>query len=139
MSSRLRIILSVVLAVYWCLMFWGTHKPADNTPAVSNDKLLHFLAYAGLAFLISLSLFWWRNPRKWVWIALVVVTYGAIDELTQPSFGRSAEFADWVADAFGCAAGLIVYHVAQKTVRRRDPIDQASPGNQSESTERKAD
>jgi VanZ family protein len=35
-----------------------------------------------------------------------LVLYAAIDELTQPAFGRDSELYDWLADSGGAALGL---------------------------------
>jgi VanZ family protein len=80
----------------------------------TTDKLLHFSAYAGLAFLVALN--WWlRRPFGWrqglVAVALVAV-YGMVDELTQIPVGRDCELFDWVADLAGSASGVAFFLAA---------------------------
>jgi VanZ family protein len=49
-----------------------------------------------------------------VYLTIILATFGAIDELTQPIFSRQAELLDWVADCVGvlfgvCSAYLVVH------------------------------
>ena len=92
--------------------FVTTHLPpsAASIPRVS-DKPLHFLGFIIIGGLLA-----WRNSaasdRK-AWSKLppacaALALYAAIDELTQPPFGRDCEFYDWLADCGGGAAGLIL-------------------------------
>jgi VanZ family protein len=113
MSRRLPKYLLAALLLYWAAMFVATHIPRDALPdpPLSSDKLLHFAAYAALAWLAALAL---RAARLWNWktVAAIVVVgaaYAAIDEWLQPYFHRSAEAADWLADMAGIAFGLIVF------------------------------
>lgn len=103
---------TLILAGCLAAAFVTTHLPASTETAPPiDDKLLHFLGFMLLGGLVS-----WRNKRglhglAWssippAYIALVV--YAAIDELTQPPFGRDCEFYDWLADCGGGAAGLIL-------------------------------
>jgi VanZ family protein len=106
----------LVLAIYWGVLFVGTHIPAPIHQGVQlGDKMLHFLAFAGLGFLLAWAAMGRRATLAGamaVW--LVVMTYGMLDELTQtlvPS--RTMEVNDWLADAAGGLAGLISYFVTQ--------------------------
>lgn len=103
-----------LLAAYWVAMLVGTHMPPRFKAAHEElaDKVLHFLGFAGLAWLIAMA---WqtstgilnRRHLRWIWIA--VMLYGALDELTQPPFDRDASEWDLLADALGSAAGLYVF------------------------------
>ena len=64
---------TVVLAVYWLTLVTATHWPLRflprDKPLLASDKLLHFSAYAGLAFLLSMVVVSavlpsWSFPRK---------------------------------------------------------------------------
>jgi VanZ family protein len=73
----------------------------------SADKMIHFAVYGLLAILIC------RIGRGWhaaILGALLAAAYGATDEWHQ-SFvpGRSAEFADWLADALGAVVAAWIY------------------------------
>ncbi len=105
----------VALLVYLTALVTGTHLPHPEVliPIQSNDKLLHFGAYFGLAFLMATRLQTLR-PVTWratlaIW-SLAALT-GVVDELTQllPGINRHCEFADWLADIAGAACGLLVW------------------------------
>ena len=113
-SSSTRIV-SAALVVYWIALGIGTHLPGGfvGTPLVS-DKVLHFLAYAGLSFLIAmlLPLLGIRDSRVYLAALLVAVGYGAIDELGQiPIPGRNADVVDWLADVAGAVTGVMCYRL----------------------------
>ena len=98
----------LALAAYWVALFIGTHLP--HTPqalAVTNDHLLHWLAYTGLAVLLCINLA--RDARlsarQAVAIVLVLAIYGALDEWSQIPVGRSCELADWLGDVAGAITG----------------------------------
>ena len=92
------------LATYWLAMAVGTHlPPGPDGPVSINDKLLHFGGYFGLAVLLSVT--FRRLPAAAV--VAIAVGYGAIDELTQPPFGRTADVWDWVADFVGASLGAL--------------------------------
>ncbi len=124
----------VVLAVYWTLAFVVTHVPpflpddgAAEDRLVGVDKIVHFLGYAGLAFLLMNALVpanhaaaeaagsgdhRTRGFRRGVGVTvLCCAIYGALDELTQPPFGRTADPMDYVADLLGLAAGLLLFRL----------------------------
>jgi len=101
------------LAVYWLVLFIGTHLPTQQVSgvAMANDKVLHATAYAVLTTLVCIA---WRRVggslglRGRLVIAAVVLTYGAIDEFSQPYFGRSCDLLDWIADGVGVTLALVV-------------------------------
>jgi VanZ family protein len=81
-------------------------------PAAVSDKSLHGFAYLGLAVLVFRGLAG-RLPARVTWSAAsatlaIAIGYAMTDELHQMFVpGRSAEFADLVADAMGASLGLI--------------------------------
>ena len=102
-----------MLAVYWLGLVTGTHLPRlPQGVGGYDDKTAHYLAYAGLAFLLSWS---WsvRRPYfpKGLLFALgVAVLFGAVDELTQiPVPGRFGEPLDWLADSLGALSGICLF------------------------------
>ena len=121
--SKLRRAFVAALAVYWLALFIGTHAPSPSLePAVPNqDKVLHVVAYAGLAFLLSgVNIGRGRHSTRWTTEVFVIVAfYGMLDELTQ-SFvpGRFAEVLDWVADAVGALLGIGLFAVFSSMVHR---------------------
>lgn len=86
--------LTLTVAMLWPL---NQQPPAPK----GSDKLIHFIAFAALAFPLA------RTGR----IGLLPVfigasVFGAIIELIQPSFNRSADIYDWVADTVGVVLGI---------------------------------
>ena len=74
--------------------------PARALPG-GSDKLIHFVAYLGLACLLGLL----RGPQKWLSSFAVLAVCAVIDELLQIPVGRSCDVADGLADWLGAAAG----------------------------------
>jgi VanZ family protein len=101
----LRTGLWAMTAVYWLALVVLTHTPRPPSAGIHiSDKLAHLAAYALLAGMLYACLWSGRTPRRTAWLTLVVVlVYGAVDELTQPLAGRSCELFDWLANAAGAA------------------------------------
>jgi VanZ family protein len=120
----LRWSLQILLAVYWLFAVVMTHvpKPPPMGPEVS-DKLIHFLAYGLLGGLLFLTMWAVRPGMRYMPVIVlgILVVYGAVDELTQPLFGRAAAFDDWVADCAGAAVAVVVLGVVRQAVNRRTP------------------
>ena len=103
-----------LFAIYWLGLIIATHMPIRRVapPYGNADKLVHFLLYAGLAWLLAMA---WEastgrlNRRHLVFAWLAIATFGVVDELTQPIFGRDLSFWDWVADGVGAAVGLYLF------------------------------
>lgn len=95
MARLLTLILAVAIAALTLL----PHPPGP--PGVPGmDKLVHLLAFAALAAPLA-----WRYPRHWAVVALAALAYGGMIEIVQPHLGRSAEWADGLADALGAFGG----------------------------------
>lgn len=116
-----------VLGVYWLAIFALTHwpdVPIDYEPTfIPLDKAAHFTLYGGLAGLLSLSEAprWWADrllERKGLWRAArvlgIVLTYGVLDEWTQPWFGRFRDVSDWLADSLGAVTAVGVLQLAER-------------------------
>lgn len=104
-------LVTTLTVVYGVTLLWLTHAPNISPPSLGpfgddSDKVIHFFAYGGLAFLVMLVLKAWK-PQATVMrgaiIALVVVA--AVDELTQPLTLRHADWLDWVANSAGIIVG----------------------------------
>ena len=95
------------LALYTAGLVTGTHLPPEIGPEpLIPDKVIHFGAYLGLAWLLGLTLAS-RGRRVWVAVPLLLV-FGAVDELTQIPVGRTADVWDWLADAAGIMVGTTI-------------------------------
>ena len=96
------------------LMFWFGLTPVDSLPGPDfelADKVWHLVAFGGLAGLLSRTIVYLgRGPLQAAREAsLIAVTLGALLELLQSQTRyRSADFADFVADALGVALAYAV-------------------------------
>ena len=78
--------------------------PGISLSVPFKDKVVHAVLFFAVALPAMLAV-----SRGWHWpIWAFVVGYGGVTELVQPSFGRSAEWADLAADAVGTAFALLV-------------------------------
>ena len=114
---------TVLLSGYWCLLFIATHIPKPPSIHFQHaDKIFHFLAYAGLAFLLAWSLPTNHRHRylNVLLAALIAMSYGVIDECLQIPVGRTADFYDWMADSVGAIAGLTAYGIMRWWILKRD-------------------
>ena len=117
----LRIVSLGTLGVYWIAIFVGNHLPHGvRGLGKVNDKLLHFGAYAGLAFLLAAALTTIRLRRGVFLLPLgVAAIYACVDELSQMAVpGRQADVADWVADVFGAGLGVFAFGVLSLAMAR---------------------
>ena len=120
----------VPLTIYWLVLFTATTIPVERLPSVGfGDKVNHFLAYFVLAVLIYLALIYQRKS-KFLFEKAAIVTiviglfYGAVDELHQMLVpGRYAEIMDWVADALGTFAGVLIVYFLINRLRYRLEFD----------------
>lgn len=111
-------IASLCLSGYWLVLFTGTHLPRITIPKLphgNEDKYLHFIAFAGLSFLLAWAIptrleSRWRNLRL---AGLLAIFYGAMDELTQIPVGRTADWKDFLADVVGALFGLFCYAICR--------------------------
>ena len=106
-----RLSLWAPVGAYMALIFWLSSMSAPPSPGPINDKLLHFLFYAGLAAVTLRATAGGRLTGLTAPAALlawlIATAYGVTDEFHQ-SFvpRRSPEIADLVADALGAAAAV---------------------------------
>ncbi|MHC4109622.1 MAG: VanZ family protein [Planctomycetota bacterium] len=114
-SRRQKLIL-ISLLIYWPTLFALAHIPIPQLvrKAGVSDKSLHFIAYLILVFLLWFVIspdrkVNWRRATA-LWVLLVMVCYGVIDELLQSVVaGRSCDAMDFFADLIGVLTGLILF------------------------------
>ena len=91
------LIMTTVLTV---AMLWPINQPPPAPDG--SDKVVHLIAFAALAFPLA------RTGRfGLIPIFIAISAYGGIIEVLQPSFGRSADVKDWIADIAGVALGMM--------------------------------
>ena len=100
----------VVTTVLTAAMLW----PLEAAPPAPEgaDKLVHFMAFVALAFPLA------RTGRLGLLPVFIGASaFGAIIELIQPTFNRSADLNDWAADTLGVLIGIGL-GLAYRRVRR---------------------
>jgi len=88
----------IVMLILTVALLW----PIDTPPAPAwIDKLVHLAAFAAVAFPLA------RTNRVSLLIVLIgACAFGGLIELMQPTFNRSADLDDWIADILGAMLGL---------------------------------
>jgi VanZ family protein len=121
-----RLVVATALA-FWGALFVSTHIPLpilDELPQ-NSDKVMHFTAYGGLAFLLGL----WRGAfremtfRDYAIIFAITAVYAIADELLQliPALHRSCDIMDALADWIGSLCGLAALWLFIPIYRRFAP------------------
>ena len=93
----LTLIIAIILTV---ALLW----PIDQLSMTldGSDKLVHFIAFATLAFPLA------RTGRFRLFLIFIGASaFGGVIELIQPSFNRSASISDWIADTLGIFFGIV--------------------------------
>ena len=122
--NRYQTLIRTGLILYWVLLFTMTHIPLKKgTLPQGTDVPLHFIAYAGLSFLLTwwLSLKWDKLTFKRLLAVFVGVSlFGMLDELLQgiPVLQREPSLDDWVADTLGGLLGIILYLLIHKPLQQ---------------------
>lgn len=114
-----RLLVRWVPAAAWAafLFFMSSRESLPVDLDSGLDKVAHFGAYLVLGFLLARA----TSPSdRWLILAIAIGWgVGALDELFQSTVpGRHASVGDWLADAAGTVAGVLVYYF---TVRSRSP------------------
>src|SRR5438552_232522 len=111
-------IVAIITAIYWAVIFAGTHWPTDPVPPAAKtwldrmDKPEHAIAFGGLAVLLcSAGTLSGISAGRLAWsVPAIVAVYGAFDELTQAFVrNRQTDLVDWLFDILGAAAGVALF------------------------------
>ena len=93
--------------LFWpglALVVWGELAPSGGEPFHIWDKLLHFIAYFGLAGLANVAL----GGVKPAWrAAIALALLGGALEIVQGVIGRDMSLTDELANVLGVAAGIV--------------------------------
>lgn len=113
-----------LLAIYCLPLVIATHIPAatlERLPVEFNDKVAHFVAYAGLGFLLATALHLTYKNLWWTLGITVSVgfVFGGLDEWTQQFVRRHADWIDVGADACGILIGLAFFLAANAVCHLR--------------------
>lgn len=109
---------------YAALIFVVSHHPVPERiqSILPWDKLIHFVEYFILGFLVQRAL--GRESLPFLALAIALSAgYGALDEFHQSFIpGRFASAGDIVADAVGAMAGAVAaYHFYKKKKKGTQP------------------
>ena len=91
----------IVTTLLTVAMLWPIDQPPPGPDG--SDKMVHLIAFAALAFPLA------RTGRFGLIPVFVGASvFGGLIELIQPSFGRSADMQDWIADIAGVGLGIVL-------------------------------
>ena len=86
--------------------------PRSAVPKIAGaDKVFHFLAYFGLAWLGGWHHLSGAKPSRLLVLilwAVVYVVYAGLDEWLQQFVGRTPELGDWIVDVLAVTAATAV-------------------------------
>lgn len=104
-------VFDLLAAAYACVLVYATHhpKPAELIgPNSPGDKTLHLTAYCllGGAVAVAVASRGGWTGRAAAALFVVLTLFAAVDEITQPLFGRHADGVDWAFDQLGLVAGI---------------------------------
>ena len=89
----------IVTLALTVIMLWPMEAPVPAP--LGSDKIVHFTAFAALAFPLA------RTGRFGLLPVFIgAAAFGGLIEIIQPSFNRNADFKDWVADIVGVVLGI---------------------------------
>ena len=90
----------IVTLILTVAMLWPLEAPPPAPDG--SDKVVHLIAFAALSFPLA------RTGRIGLTPVFVGASaFGGLIEYIQPSFNRSADMNDWVADILGVTLGII--------------------------------
>lgn len=114
-----------VLGITICLWITAcvlTHLPPGDVPDLrTGDATLHSVGFWGLAswFLLTLVGYRVKPLRRVLIVFAVMAAYGALDENTQPWFGRTCDLGDWINDMTGTAVAVGVWEIVLGAFRKK--------------------
>lgn len=92
----------------------GNNLP--NAPFLNFDKLVHVGIFAVLAIAWMFPFYKEKSLPYLAYTSLALIVYGVIIELVQHNFiyGRSGDFWDALADAFGVVISFVFFILLKK-------------------------
>jgi VanZ family protein len=102
------------------LVIWGeltgTEPHVLDLLGEVNDKVLHFIAYFGLAAMAATG---FKSRRAVLVASLGLIVLGAVLEIVQGFTGRDMSFYDELANTAGVIAGAVSARAAIERLRSR--------------------
>jgi len=115
MGARILAVLFLVVIIHESLL------PVASTHSATHfDKLMHLAAYGALAAMYK---FGWPSLKP-IALALGLIAVGGVVEIAQGvmAAGRTASFADGVANSLGVILGIAFAIIILRIVRRGDGV-----------------
>jgi VanZ family protein len=119
----------VLLAGYWLLLAAGSHWPglelfpeSKSELIFQPDKGLHFVAFAGLTWLLIRAKIAGRSAgsaRTLLAAGFTALSYAGLDELTQQWAQRQVAFSDFLASAIGVLTVVLAVAAQARPAPRR--------------------
>ncbi len=107
--------------LFWpafAVVVWGELTPhPPHLEVETSDKLLHFIAYFGLAGIAATAL---GHGRRLAYAVLALIALGGLLEILQGFTGRDAEWLDEAANSLGAIAGALAGLLFLRLIRSRD-------------------
>lgn len=111
-----------IAAVYAIALGFFSLIPGDKAESLSPwdfvgaDKLVHFIAYGLLSFLVMYAVKENLGKKNWRIVLISCIIYGIVLECMQYVFftGRHFEFLDIMANIIGCILGILVFNKLNK-------------------------
>jgi len=106
LGHRIQLLARILTVAYTVYLTMAALGPAPTGPEIPHlDKIMHALAWGGLAFLAAIG---W--PQALRGPLLLAAAHGALIEVLQGTVvqGRSAELADFLADLLGAVLAIVV-------------------------------
>jgi hypothetical protein len=102
----------VFLAAVALAIVWLSHRQSLEPPFMlflHQDKVFHFLEFAGLGFALHLNRDIFRN-KPFLWSSISGLCWAALDEVHQHYVpGRYCDILDFSADAAGLLTSLALF------------------------------
>jgi VanZ family protein len=111
-------------AAYTAVLLYATHHPRPGELVgvpLPADKTLHFVAYGLLGAAVGGAVAargGWGARAAAAWLVGLAV-FAALDEATQPFFGRYADVRDWMFDGIGLVVGVAAVSLVVALARHR--------------------
>jgi len=105
--SRLLIPIRILLVIALAIVVWASLSQINLPGPQNSDKVAHFIAYFGLAFL---GLVGFRTPRNEIlFIGFCLLLGGSMEYAQSFVPGRVMSWADMIANSLGILGAVIVY------------------------------
>lgn len=113
----------IIVAVILHLSFASPSEFKQIPTFENEDKLVHFLMYAGLAIALIYDYQRAKTNNSLILYRLICIVFpiflGGIIEILQPIYfaPRTASWLDWVADILGVLAGWLIMEALYKKLK----------------------